>query len=224
MQKIARFDPNKILKKTIKLFKEQAKMHNVKITSSVKSYLPKPFEDMDEGKYDLSQQIINSSAPFLDFFKLPCMFGDKIRLQQVLINLIKNALKHTNNGTISIKTAFNFVENLLVVQVRDSGRGISHQDLTRLFTRFGKLDDPMNMNCEGVGLGLSICESIIRVNEGQIQITSDGINKGTLATFSMKMTSIAHDEVSEASMLESTHNSEAQSELLKAHTSRPMTP
>jgi len=55
---------------------------------------------------------------------------------------------------------------MLVVHVTDSGRGIKEDDLERLFTRFGKLDDPGKLNEEGIGLGLTICQAIIRANEG----------------------------------------------------------
>ena len=82
--------------------------------------------------------------------------------------MIKNSLKHTSRGQISIKASFNYVEDLLVVHVRDSGRGIRQQDLIRLFSRFGKLDDPEKINEEGIGLGLTICEAIIKANDGQI--------------------------------------------------------
>ena len=83
-----------------------------------------------------------------------------------------------------------------MVHVRDSGRGIRKQDLLRLFSRFGKLDDPENINEEGIGLGLTICQAIIKANDGLIQITSDGIGKGTLVVFTMKMSSVASDELS----------------------------
>jgi len=62
-------------------------------------------------------------------------------LQQVLINLVKNALKFTSEGGyIQVSTAYNFIEESLVVHVRDSGRGIHPEDLNKLFRRFGKLD------------------------------------------------------------------------------------
>ena len=53
---------------------------------------------------------------------------------------------------------------MLVVHVKDSGRGIRREDISMLFRRFGKLEDPTHINAEGIGLGLTICEAIIRVN------------------------------------------------------------
>ena len=119
------------------------------------------------------------------FKTLPCLSGDNIRLIQILINLIKNALKHTKNGSIKVLASYNYIEQILVVHVKDSGRGIRHEDLSLLFHRFGKLDDPTHLNAEGIGLGLTICEAIIRVNNGEIEVTSDGIDQGTLVKFSM---------------------------------------
>ena len=67
------------------------------------------------------------------------MQGDEIRLQQVLINIVKNALKFTSQGSIKIHTYYNYVEQTLVVHVRDTGCGIAPENLTKLFKRFGKL-------------------------------------------------------------------------------------
>ena len=79
-------------------------------------------------------------------FELPNLKGDKIRLTQVLINLIKNALKYTQRGSITVKSSYNFVEQQLVVHVEDTGYGIKQSDLSRLFKRYSKLEDPNKLN------------------------------------------------------------------------------
>ena len=66
----------------------------------------------------------------------------RIHLANFPTSVIKNALKHTQAGEIVIRSSFNFVESMLVVHVQDSGCGIKEDDMNRLFTRFGKLDDP----------------------------------------------------------------------------------
>ena len=76
---------------------------------------------------------------------------------------MKNALKFTKFGYIQIRTYYNYVEEMLVVQIKDSGCGIAPENLQKLFKRFGKLRDEesLAMNQEGIGLGLIICKEII---------------------------------------------------------------
>ena len=76
---------------------------------------------------------------------------------------------------------------MLCVQVADKGRGIGAEDIDKLFTMFGKLEDTDNLNQEGVGLGLTICQKIVENNGGAIEVHSDGLNKGSTFTFTMKM-------------------------------------
>ena len=87
------------------------------------------------------------------------LVGDERRFKQVLINLIKNALKFTPKGSIEVKTSYHPLENqMLKVQVIDTGVGIAAEDMAALFTRFGKLQRTADMNNEGIGLGLTIVE------------------------------------------------------------------
>ena len=55
---------------------------------------------------------------------------------------------------------------MLIVHVKDTGQGIKHEDKKRLFHRFAKLEDTKDLNQEGIGLGLTICEAIVRANDG----------------------------------------------------------
>ena len=87
------------------------------------------------------------------------LVGDERRFKQVLINLIKNALKFTKKGSIDIRTSYHPLENqMLKVQVIDTGVGIAAEEIDALFTRFGKLQRTADMNNEGIGLGLTIVE------------------------------------------------------------------
>ena len=66
--------------------------------------------------------------------------GDERRFKQVLINLVKNALKFTmSGGSIKIVTSYDFEEEMLIAQVIDTGVGIAREDLSKLFNQFGKL-------------------------------------------------------------------------------------
>ena len=66
--------------------------------------------------------------------------------------------------------------SLLWTMVSDTGIGISKFDLTKLFSKFGKLQRTADMNSEGIGLGLLICKQLVEQNGGTIKATSDGIN------------------------------------------------
>ena len=94
------------------------------------------------------------------------MIGDERRLKQVLINLVKNALKFTTQGEIKIMINYRRQEKLLVVHVQDTGAGIAEDDFPQLFTRFGKLHRTAEMNSEGIGLGLTIVKKIVELSGG----------------------------------------------------------
>ena len=67
------------------------------------------------------------------------LIGDERRLKQVLINLVKNAIKFTSSGSISIKASYNRIERELVIHIKDTGTGIDEKDFSKLFCKFGKL-------------------------------------------------------------------------------------
>ena len=76
---------------------------------------------------------------------------------------------------------------MLLGRVEDTGVGIAPEDIPKLFTRFGKLLRTAEMNHDGIGLGLSITKSVVEKSGGSIQLTSDGLGKGTEVTFSMRV-------------------------------------
>ena len=85
------------------------------------------------------------------------LIGDERRFKQVLMNLVKNALKFTKSGMVKIRAYYEGEPTqMLVVDVIDTGAGIAAEDITSLFSRFGKLHRTADMNSEGIGLGLMI--------------------------------------------------------------------
>ena len=92
---------------------------------------------------------------------VPELWGDEVRLKQVLINLVKNALKFTKKGHIAVELGYDSIDGVLHGSVRDTGRGIAPEDLPKLFSRFGKLARTADVNNEGIGLGLTIVKSIV---------------------------------------------------------------
>ena len=130
--------------------------------------------------YDFTQQSDQENLPEV-------LIGDERRLKQVLINLVKNAKKFTTRGNIDILVAYDYEEECLYVHVKDTGRGIAAEDLSKLFTRFGKLQRTASSNSEGIGLGLNIVRSIVEKAGGEINVHSDGINQGSLFYLFMPM-------------------------------------
>jgi len=105
--------------------------------------------------------------------------GDSMRLQQILINLTKNAFKFTKNDSkigkickITIFVAFNPEDNFLHICVSDNGKGIIQDELGKIFTKFGKLKRTAEMNSEGIGLGLLISKQLVEVNGGELKAYS----------------------------------------------------
>lgn len=110
---------------------------------------------------------------------------DPVRLQQVLSNLIGNALKFTEKG--SIEFGFNLLtKDTISFFVNDSGSGIPQEKLEAIFNRFEQLETNRNITNEGTGLGLSISKGIVSLLEGDISVDSE-IGKGTKFTFSIPL-------------------------------------
>jgi two-component system, OmpR family, sensor kinase len=109
--------------------------------------------------------------------KLPNVGGDGDRLAQVLTNLLSNAIKFTPpDGIITVTTQATKSGVQLIVQ--DTGIGIPSEDLPRIFERFYQVDKARGPQ-RGTGLGLAITREIVQAHGGQIQVYSEGVNKGT---------------------------------------------
>ncbi len=108
--------------------------------------------------------------------KLPqTLFGDALRLRQIIINLMNNAIKFTKEGSVKLKIQIkNVVANdmELFISVSDTGQGIKEKDLGRLFQSFSQVDSKRNREIEGTGLGLAISKQLVELMEGEIGVTS----------------------------------------------------
>lgn len=103
------------------------------------------------------------------------LVGDEIRIRQVFINLVTNAIKYTREGCISIKisqTKHNYGINL-TISVSDTGIGITEADLEKIFSSFQQVDTKKNRSVEGTGLGLAISKRLISQMGGFINVTSE---------------------------------------------------
>jgi len=101
--------------------------------------------------------------------------------------LVKNALKFTRGGSIKIIASYDVVTEMLKVHIADSGKGIKREEFAKLFSLFGKLKRTAEMNHEGIGMGLMICQNLVSMNQGTIFVHSDGEDQGSVFSFTMKM-------------------------------------
>lgn len=113
---------------------------------------------------------------------IPKIMSDKVRLEQVIVNLIDNAVKYTNHGEVRLNA---FIDGeTLRVDVEDTGTGIPEKDLARIFERFYRVDKGRSRDLGGTGLGLAIVKHIIQAHNGKIWVHSLP-GKGTTFSFSI---------------------------------------
>ncbi len=105
--------------------------------------------------------------------------ADELRLKQVLLNLMSNAIKFTEEGGITIKLTSD-PETGVSLQVIDTGVGISEQDLERVMEPFTQVDSTLSRQHEGTGLGLPLSQSLVELHGGKLTIESS-VGKGTVA-------------------------------------------
>ena len=110
--------------------------------------------------------------------------GDYNKLYRVLLNLVENAIKYSNNeGQITVSAAEK--ESEITVSVEDNGIGIDGSQIDRIFEKFYQIHDPLLKYQTGVGLGLSIAKEIVEAHGGSIKVYSQGYGKGTKFTFTL---------------------------------------
>ena len=108
---------------------------------------------------------------------LPKIMADKDKLMQVIINLISNAIKFTQQGCIVCSARV--VEENIIVSISDTGIGIREEDKKYIFEKFSQVGDTLTNKPKGTGLGLAICKHIIEEHGGEIWVESE-IGKGTI--------------------------------------------
>lgn len=109
------------------------------------------------------------------------LYGDEIRLRQIMLNLINNAIKYTSEGSVTTFISFDANSSKLKIIVKDTGIGIKDEDIGKLFEPFQRIDESKNRTIEGTGLGLSITAQLVEMMGGQISLESE-YEKGSVFT------------------------------------------
>ena len=115
--------------------------------------------------------------------RLPLVLADETRLHQILLNLVDNAIKYSNAET-EVRIDFKVQADELITIVTDHGVGISGSQIERLFTKFGRIYNPMSVQAGGTGLGLYIVKNLVESHGGRIWVTSRE-GKGSKFHFSL---------------------------------------
>ncbi len=109
--------------------------------------------------------------------KLPCaLYGDEVRIKQIMLNLLNNAVKYTEKGKIIFTVAGERGQDgkfLMYVSVRDTGIGIRAEDIDKLTRAFQRVDEQRNSNVEGTGLGLSITKTFLNMMGSTLEVQSE---------------------------------------------------
>ncbi|MEO8891048.1 MAG: ATP-binding protein [Coleofasciculaceae cyanobacterium] len=115
--------------------------------------------------------------------KNPNAINDSFRLRQILVNLLSNAIKFTDQGTVEIKVK-EAEPDQIVFLVKDTGIGISPDDLEHIFEEFHQVDQSLTKKYPGTGLGLAISKSLVKLMNGKISVESQ---LGQGSTFCLKL-------------------------------------
>jgi signal transduction histidine kinase len=110
------------------------------------------------------------------------VFGDELRLDQVLRNILGNAQRHTTSGSITLSLEDS--AESVTVRVTDTGEGISAEDIPHIFDRFYRADISRAGDSGGAGLGLSIVRAIVRDHGGEV-FAESGLGSGTVIGFTL---------------------------------------
>ena len=146
-------------------------------------------------------EVINLQSVNIQYkgLQLICDIGDKpipiksdsIKLKQVLINIIGNATKFTDEGSIHITMSINHHQQYVLVSIKDTGIGIDPGEQGKLFRPFVMVDGTTTRKFEGTGLGLAISRNLIELMGGKITLESLGLNQGTTVIIKLPLIDLA---------------------------------
>ena len=156
--------------------------------------------------YSVTDVVLKLSAPLVGKKKLkllnevpgdiPLVHADENRLQQIMHNLIGNAIKFTDDGYVKVKAERQ--NNLVLVSISDTGIGIPAEKLDSIFESFEQVDSSVSRIYGGTGLGLAVTKQLIELHGGNISVSSE-INKGSVFSFTLK---IADDQSKKSNITE----------------------
>jgi len=129
---------------------------------------------------------------------LPCSLkGDVVRIRQIMLNILSNAVKYTDKGHVSFSLTGNAIDEhnvSLSIRVEDSGRGLKKEHIVTLFDEFTRFDMEKNQSNEGTGLGLAITNNFVKNMNGEINVESE-YGKGSVFTVTIPQGVVSWDKL-----------------------------
>jgi signal transduction histidine kinase len=153
------------------------KFEEMDLRSSIEFILTSIKHQADEKSIQLKMEVPK---------ELPPVYGDRDKVEQILTNLIGNALKFTPEpGEIIISAKpFESDEDMLAISIKDSGIGIPEDHLDKIFEKFHQVEDSLRRSTTGTGLGLAITKGLVEAHHGKIWVESE-VGKGSTFTFTL---------------------------------------
>lgn len=127
------------------------------------------------------------------------LYGDEVRIKQILINVLNNAVKYTSEGSVTLSIQCKRLENgkaQISYSVTDTGMGIKKESIPYLFTAFKRVDEKKNRYIEGTGLGLSIVKQLVDLMDGDIAVNSV-YTKGSTFVITLPQDVVGEAEIGE---------------------------
>lgn len=166
------------------------------------------FSKIDSGKVEIVPAVYETCSMFHDLVNMTlqrakdkelqlvveidheiptCLYGDDVRIRQVLINILTNAVKYTEKGTVwlRIKSRVAGENAVLYFEVEDTGIGIREADLPKLTVEFERIEEDRNRHIEGTGLGMSITVQLLKLMNSQLHVESE-YGKGSKFYFELE--------------------------------------
>ena len=116
------------------------------------------------------------------------LYGDEIRIKQIILNILTNAVKYTKEGSVSFHVGFSRIDDAYItldVAVTDTGIGIKKEDIAKLATPFQRIEEKRNRTIEGTGLGMSIVTMLLALMGSKLKVQSE-YGKGSTFSFSLR--------------------------------------
>ncbi len=165
-------------------------LDNTKIESGKMEILPYTYSLTDTFQYIFNMNTLKAQEKELELImevdpRLPSkLFGDDLRIRQVLMNLLSNAIKYTVQGKVWFRVRGIRMEDQIKLhyEIEDTGIGIKEEDMSKLFASFERIEESRNRNIQGTGLGMAISKNLLAMMDSKLEVKSE-YGKGSRFSF-----------------------------------------